>query len=64
MNTIKNITSSVLILVGFIFMINAYKCFMTVDVNIRLYIVKYAITGLLMIGIGIIIKEFINLGGN
>ncbi|WP_304576652.1 hypothetical protein [Romboutsia ilealis] len=58
MDTVKNITTSLLILVGFIFIINASKCFMTIDGSIRVYIIRYGISGLLMIGIGILVKEY------
>lgn len=61
MNILKNTSASLLILVGFIFIVNGTKCLLTINSSILLYIMKFWIIGLIFIGIGIIIKEYIKL---
>lgn len=61
MNKIKNISASLLILVGLIFIVNGTKCFMTIDKSILLYIVRFWIVGIIFIGFGILIKDFIKI---
>ena len=61
MNILKNTSASLLILVGFIFIVNGTKCLLTINSSILLYIMKFWNIGLIFIGIGIIIKEYIKL---
>lgn len=61
MNILKNVSASIMILIGFLCILNAIKCFMTIDVSIRIFIIKFGIFGLIMVISGIVLKECIEL---
>lgn len=61
MNILKNVSASIMILIGFLCILNAIKCFMTIDMGIRIFIIKFGLTGMLMVIFGIVLKECIDL---
>lgn len=61
MNILKNVSASIIILIGFLCIMNAIKCFMTIDIGIRIFITKFGLTGVLMVIFGIVLKECIDL---
>lgn len=61
MNILKNVSASIMILIGFLCILNAIKCFMTIDIGIRIFIIKFGLTGMLMVIFGIVLKECIEL---